>query len=210
MAFGREIPNRAIAADVQQAAPIDRICQKLNGYVHMRTYLLYGLLFYIVPMFVSADEFWSDKTEGFGAMFPVTPEKVGASTSQTTGHAYQSAKGFQNGGALYAITVVSVPSNIKADGFQAFLEGSHNAFVQSMGGDSDKDSVEWLSFGAGRERLAYNFDFIYSGIPFTGQGFWIMDKGRAIRVSVSYMQSLTSEETEKVLLFPESFVILTD
>lgn len=175
----------------------------------MRTQLLSLALLFIVPLYISAGELWSSTIEGFGAMFPNNPEKVGAATSRGPGHAYQSAERFRNGGALYAITVVPVPSSIKPASFDAFLEGSHDAFVKSMGGDPGLDTVSWSTFGDERERLDYSFDFTYSGIPFTGRGFWIMDRGRAIRVSVSYTQSLTPKEIDEALRFPDSFVILT-
>ena len=158
----------------------------------------------------SASGLWSNTSEGFGAIFPETPEKVSAATSQGAGYAYQSTKSFANGGALYAITIVPIPSAIKQSSFNSFLEMSNDAFVKSMGQDPKRAKANWYSFGDGRKRLDYDFRFTCNGIPFRGRGFWIIDRGRAIRVSVSYTESLTSKEAGEVLRFPESFVILTN
>lgn len=155
-----------------------------------------------------ASRLWSSTSEGFGATFPETPKKVSVTNSQMTGYAYQSAKKFTNGGALYSITVLPIPSDIDKSSFNSLLEMSNDAFMKSMGQDPKKAKINWNSFGDCRKRLEYDFRFIYDEMPFRGHGFWIIDGNRAIRVSVSYTERLTSKEEDEVLHFPESFCIL--
>lgn len=158
----------------------------------------------------SASGFWSNASEGFGAIFPKKPKKVSAATSQVAAYAYQSEKNFSNGGALYGITIVPLPSVRNESTFNtfSFLEMSNEGFVKSIGGDPRRAEAKRKRFRDGRKRLDYDLRFRYEGIPCRGRGFWIIDRGRVIRVSVSYTESLTSEEAVEVLGFLESFVIL--
>ncbi len=174
-----------------------------------KTSFMLSLFFAVLSFQVLAAGLWSNSADGFGAKFPQTPERVGAATSTGSGYAYQSSKSFSNGGALYAITVVPIPPNIAKEKPTEFLEASNAAFVKSMGQNPSSAKVKWARFVDDRKRLNYEFEFVYSGVPFKGYGFWIIDKNRAIRVSVSYTKSLSRNEVRETISFLDSFVILT-
>jgi hypothetical protein len=156
----------------------------------------------------SASRLWSNKTEGFAAAFPDTPEKVEAVTGQAAAHAYQCTKSFTNGGALYAITVFQIPSTIKENSLNSFLEMSHDAYLKSMAQDPKKAKVSWSSFGDGRKRLDYDCEYAIKSIPFKERGFYIIDRGRSIKVSISYTESLTSKEANEAVIFLQTFVLI--
>lgn len=174
----------------------------------MKKYLL--LFFCVISSHVLAAGMWSNTEDGFGANFPVAPTRVGAATTQGAGYAYQSSQSFDNGGALFAITVVPVSSEIFKNKSKDFLEASNAAFVQSMGQKLSQAKVKWLKFGGNKKRLNYEFDFLYNGVSLKGVGFWIMDKNRAIRVSVAYTNTLTSQQARETISFLDSFFILSN
>lgn len=157
-----------------------------------------------------AEELWSNLSEGFAAKFPLPPEKINVPTQMGVGYAYQSFSKFPDGGALYSITVIPVDPNILKTKSVEFIETSNIGFIKSMGQDFRKAKTKWTKFGNDRIRLNYEFDFIYSNVPFKGHGFWIPDKNRIIRVSVSYTKNLSTIEQLQAISFLDSFLIHTD
>lgn len=158
---------------------------------------------------VVANGQWTNVEDGFGANFPTTPTKVQAATAQGSGYAFQSVQSFDNGGALYAITVSPAPSKIPKNQSKEFLEASNAVFIKMMGQKLSQAKVEWLIFGDGRNKLNYECEFFYDGILFKGLGFWIMDRNRAIRVSVAYTNTLTKQQVREVVPFLDSFMTLS-
>ena len=159
---------------------------------------------------VLANTMWINEEEGFGAIFPNTPTKTDAATSQAAGYAYQYIQNFDSGVALLAITISSVSSKIAKNKTKEFLEASHSIFIEMLGMKPSQNKVKWLTFGDGRNQLKYECDFIYDGVLFNGVGFWIMDGNRAIRVSVAYTTTLTSQQAREVISFLDSFTIFSN
>jgi len=153
--------------------------------------------------------FWINAEDGFGADFPNPPTRIEAAMSLVSGYAYQSTKSFDKGGALFAITVASLPFNITKEMQTEFIEASNAGFIEFMGQNPSIAKVEWENFGNNRKRLRYAFDLFHDGIPLKGLGFWIMDTDRLIRVSVVYQQSLSKNKAREVISFLDSFVLLT-
>jgi len=167
-----------------------------------------SLFFSVISFQVLAADIWSNLAEGFGAKFPQIPEKISAVTSTGSGYAYQSSKKISNGGALYAITVAPILPNIPKVNVTEFLETSNDAFVISMGQNPSNAKVKWVKFGDNRKRLNYEFDFVYGEVPFKSYGFWIVDRNRAIRVSVSYTKNLSRNKVRETISFLDSFMFL--
>ncbi|WP_410474402.1 hypothetical protein [Guyparkeria sp. TX1] len=156
-----------------------------------------------------ASGLWSSESGRYAAMFPSPPKRVGAATGVVEGYSYQSAKRFNNGGALYAITIIPLPEGINDANSKMFVEKSNDAFVQAMGQNPGDAKASWRGFGDSRERLDYDFRFLFSGVPFKGRGFWLVDRENYIRVSVSFSESLSSKNKDRVLSFLDSFVLVT-
>lgn len=175
----------------------------------IRPGLLFLLLLTVISFQASASGLWVHPSDGFGANFPEPPTKREAAAYQESGYAYQGSKVFENGGALYSITVVTLPPKISRANINRFLEELNSGFIETMGQTSRKAKVKWAKFGDGRNRLSYEFDFEHDGIPVRGHGFWVADKNRVIRVSVSYTKSLNDHEVREALSFLDSFVLLT-
>lgn len=171
--------------------------------------LLFSLLVAVISFQASASGLWVHPVDGFGANFPEPPTKREAATYQESGYAYQGSKIFENGGALFSITVVTLPPQISRAKINRFLEELNSRFIESMGQMPKKAKVKWAKFGDGRDRLSYEFDFELDGIPGQGRGFWIADKNRVIRVSVSYTKGLNDHEIREALSFLDSFVLVT-
>ncbi len=169
-----------------------------------------AILFLVSSVPALASELWFNASEGFGAIFPNAPEKNSVSSSQATSYAYQSVRNFNNGGALFAITISPIQFDPKKGDPMRFLEALNNEFIKLMGQNPNRAKTKWSSFGDGRKCLNYEFEFTYSGAPFKGRGFWVFDRGRAIRVSVAYTASLTPKETGEVLQFLPSYVMHTN
>jgi len=180
----------------------------------MKSYLLpflcVFLFFCVISSYVVAQGLWINAVDGFGANFPTTPTRVEAASSQGSGYAYQSIQRFDNGGALFAITVTSAPSKFAKNRSKEFLEASNVTFIKMMGQKLSQAKVKWLTSKAGRNQLSYECDFFYDGVLFEGLGFWIMDRNRAIRVSVAYTNTLTSQQVSEVISFLDSFMILSN
>lgn len=157
---------------------------------------------------VSGARIWAK--DGFGAWFPEPPVRLDVSTRDTSGYAYQSSKIFDSGGALYAITVVSIPATIQKRKIDSFLSQLNAEFIKSLGANPATAKTKWEKFGDGRHLLTYQFDFNHEEIPLTGHGFWLNDNNRAIRVSVSYTRSLGDQEVREILSFLETFTLLTN
>lgn len=168
-----------------------------------------AILFLVASVSASASEQWVNASEGFGANFPTTPERISVASSQSSGYAYQSVKNFSNGGALFAITISPIHFDQTKSDQMRFLEELNDGFIRIMGQNPNRAKTKWSSFGDGRNILNYEFEFTDSGAPFKGCGFWIFDNRRAIRVSVAYTKSLTSKEIREVLLFLPSFVMVS-
>ncbi|OYY73560.1 MAG: hypothetical protein B7Y40_08930 [Gammaproteobacteria bacterium 28-57-27] len=173
-----------------------------------RLILLLGSLLFAISNISAASGLWVSVEDGFGANFPDKPTKIGAPTSKHAGYAYQLSQKFNNGGALLAITVVPLEAEITKYRAGEFLEASNAKFIESMGGQVNQAKTEWENFGDGRRKLSYEFWFKYNEVPLKGLGFWVMDKGAVIRVSVAYSKSLTKDQALVVESFLKSFVIL--
>lgn len=169
-----------------------------------------AILFLGVSVSALASEQWFNASEGFGARFPNAPERVSAASSQSAGYAYQSIKNFNNGGALFAITISPIQFDLTRGDPMRFLEALNNEYIKLMGQNPNRAKTKWSSFGDGRKYLSYEFEFTDSGAPFRGSGFWVFDNGRAIRVSVAYTESITPKEVREVLQFLPSFVMITN
>ncbi len=181
----------------------------------MKSYLLLffcGLLFIcVISSHVVAQGLWTNAEGGFGANFPTAPTRIEGATSQVSGYGYQSIQSIDDGGALFAISAVPVSSKIGKSNSKVFLEASHATFIKMMGKKPGQSKVKWLTFGDGRNRLSYEYDFFEDDISFKGLGFWIMDKNRAIRVSVAYTNTLlTSQPIREAVSFLDSFMILSN
>jgi hypothetical protein len=174
-----------------------------------KTNFLISMCCILVSFQVLSRGLWNNSDEGFAANFPTAPTRVNAASSQVTGYAYQSAQNFDNGGVLYAITVVPITLKIAKEKSTEFLVESNATFVKSMGQSPSEAKVKWAKFGDDRKRLNYEFDFNYSGVPLKAYGFWIIDRDRAIRVSVSYTKSLASNEIREAISFLDSFFIVS-
>jgi len=192
-------------------AAISRLCgafiaDLLN--IKFRFFLLF--LFSALSFQAAATGIWVSQNDKFGANFPETPIRLDAATKDTTGYAYQSYKIFENGGALYSITVVTIPPEITSNKINKHLQDLNAEFIKTMGQRPASAKVTMGKFGDGRSRLDYEFDFQHDGIPFKAHGYWLNDKKRIIRVSVAYTKNLKTRDAQIVLLFLDSFVLIAD
>jgi len=153
---------------------------------------------------------WKNSENGFRADFPTPPKRKSASSTLGTSYAYQSTKKFSAGGALYAITVTPLPSEIKKDDHSNFLVASNTEFAKNMRQTSSGAKAKWGKCANGLNCLIYRFDYSYSKSPFTAFGFWIINKNRIIRVSVSFSKYLSKEEVREVASFVDSFALLAE
>ncbi len=177
---------------------------------HRRPILCMMLLF--VCMFSStaaSSGLWVSAEDGFGANFPADPTRVDAATAQGTGYVYQYVQSFDNGAAIFAITVVPSLSEAEKKYQKVTLETIHSEALRLIGVPPDQNKFEWVLFGDGKNRLNYEFDCMYDGSLFKGLGFWIIDGNRAIRVSIAYTGTLSNQQIRKASSFLDTFAIFS-
>jgi len=161
-----------------------------------------------ISQYAFSTNLWTNSKNRIGAMFPSSPEMHEAVTSGGTGIAYQSNKRFNEGASLFAITIVPMDKNKLKNGTDVFLKAANSSFIESMGSDPKKATINWTKFGDGRSKLNYDFIFDYSGFKLKGKGYWIYDKNRAIRVSVAYMTTLKSVDIKETVAFLDTFILV--
>lgn len=151
--------------------------------------------------------FWSDEARGFGARFPGQPDRVGMSTTSEAGYAYIFVKKErERGGATYTIMVTPLPIKLTPAFHTKYLEARNRQYVQ-MAIDPASAYSSWDRFGGDRKRLNYKFKYAQDGMTLTAQGFWIIDRGRSIKVGVAYTNDLPKDQLTQTLAFPETFFL---
>jgi hypothetical protein len=151
--------------------------------------------------------FWSDDAEGFGASFPGQPDRVGMTTASEAGYGYIFVRKDQDyGGSTYTIMVTPLPSNLTAALHDKYLEARNAQYVQ-MAIDPATAQKSWTQYGGNRKRLNYKFKYAQDGMTLTAQGFWIIDRGRSIKVGVAYTDNLPAKQVADVLAFPDTFFL---
>jgi len=171
------------------------------------------ILIFIIAFQLSAKaqaaEVWVSRTDGFGANFPSAPQKVGAESSTVSAYAYQSAKEFSSGIVLYSIAVTPLTSDVKPEDEKTYLAQLNSDFVKTMGQDPRVMHARWSKFGTKINRLNYEFDYDLQGVPLMKTyGYWLVDRGRVLRVSVSYTKTLSDKDRRTTLEFLDSFALI--
>ncbi|MEX1138039.1 MAG: hypothetical protein WEF53_01675 [Bacteroidota bacterium] len=156
-----------------------------------------------------AQQLWLDPNSEFAAKFPTPPEKADASTKDIRAYAYQSTKEYDSGAVFFAITVSNPPTKLTQTNGKSVIEESNRHFIESLGQQYNRAKRKWKTFADGRPRLDYEVAFSYSGVTLHAQGFWIHHRDRIIRVSVTYMTSVTDQQRRRSLQFLDSFVLMT-
>lgn len=85
------------------------------------------------------------------------------------------------------------------------MEDAHVAFLQTIGASAENSVTRWTTFGNGAPSLQYEVEFAFNAVPIVGRGFWIVDRGRGIKVSVAYPQALSPESAAVASYFPATF-----
>ena len=172
----------------------------------------YCIVFIVIILLFSnygyTQKIWIDDNGEYGARFPNEPKKINATTTAIKAYGYQCIKQYSNGGALFGFIVTISPEKITDANTKIFLEESNASFIKSLGQDPKNGKTKWGKFGDGRPKLTYELSFTNDDIPFRGIGYWIIYKGRAIRVSVSYMNTLSKKDINQAKEFLETFTIL--
>lgn len=151
--------------------------------------------------------FWNDESEGFGAFFPGPPERVQVSSSVEEGYGYVFAQGEGDlSGSTYTIMVTPMPSQVTPEIYSRYLEARHSRYAQ-MTSDPNSSQVWWSQFGNNSRRLNYEFKYEQGGQRYIATGFWIADRGRSIKVGVSYFDSMAQPNVVEVAKFPDSFFL---
>lgn len=159
------------------------------------------------PTIPSGWIFWSNEREGFGAFFPGTPERVHVSSSAEEGYGYVFAQGEGDlSGSTYTIMVTPLPGQITPDIYGRYLEARHSRYAQ-MTSHPDSSQVWWSKFGNSSQRLNYEFKYEQGGQYGIATGFWVIDRGRSIKVGVTYVESMAQPSIAEVTKFPESFFL---
>lgn len=151
---------------------------------------------------------WVSSQDGIAAAFPEQPTRVGAASQDATGFAYQAAFQFEDGGALASIFIVPTAAQFTGASERAFLNGAHEGFLQALGASQADATTEWDRFADGRTILRYTVRFQYQGSALRGQGFWLLDGQRALRISVAYPVSLSAASIAAAEYFPSTFLLL--
>lgn len=153
---------------------------------------------------------WVSSEGEFGANFPNEPNKIGGETSLISAYAYQSVKEFVGGLVLYSIAVTPITIKVTPEEEKAYLYQVNTGFVKSMGQDPSVTNTKLDKFESGRNRLNYDFGYDVQGVPLMKTyGFWLVDKNRAIRVSISYTKGLSTKDQHAALSFLDSFMLIT-
>ncbi len=151
---------------------------------------------------------WQNEEEGFGAKFRKTPEKASISIGEFKGYAYQFAQNNEDGAALYSITVTPISIKLKDKETKSFLLNSHQSYLSSLGANSNNPKITWSTFHDDRVMLIYRVYYSVGSRHFTGMGFWIKDKSRIIRVSVSMLEGSSKKFQRRARKFLPSFFLI--
>jgi hypothetical protein len=136
---------------------------------------------------------------------------VKATASGGSGYAFQSTKQFSNGAALFAVTIVEqIPSRFQTEKLKNYIEESNNEFIKSMGVNPTNAQTKWTKFGDRRPQLNYDFSLQYKGANLKAKGFWVVDKSRILRISVTYTGKLLKGEIKNITDFLDTFIIIEE
>jgi hypothetical protein len=169
------------------------------------TFLIVLLLMYL--MLFAKPNLWVDSEAKIGALFPSDPEITNASTDIASGYSYSCVKSFDEGFALYGITLVPIQSNTEVDDKKLIAE-SNNSYIYSMGVEYDNANVKWDELNNGQQKLKFSFVYDYQNINLNANGFWIIHNNYIIRVYVTYSDNLKENQIQEILSFLSSFVIV--
>lgn len=153
---------------------------------------------------------WVRESEGFGAMFPTPPSRLGVSSVDVEAYAWQSQFEFDDGGALASVYVARVGYDLDSASQRAFLLSAHRGFLQSVGADTARAQLRWATMAAGRPVLHYEARYAVEGVQFTGKGFWVFDRQRVLRVSSSIPEALSANSAAVAQHFPRTFMLLSE
>lgn len=168
-----------------------------------------ALLFAMSPAY--SQSLWVSNEEGFAAKFPSDPKKVEASSSTKSGYAYQSAKKFDTGFALYSITVAyRIPKLSDTEDLKRYIEKANSGYIKSYGKNPKEAQTSWDQFGDGRPKLKYVADIQHSGIQLRSKGYWIEYKGKILRISVTYNKTLSRRKEKSIESFLNTFIIIKE
>lgn len=153
-------------------------------------------------------ELWLNAEDGIAAYFPTPPERVNVATQDEAGHAWISTVRSGEGGVLYQITVVPISTSVAPVQQRAFLESKARTFAQMVGKDPKTQSFTWATFGDGRKNLVFAFPYEAEGRRVRTEGFWLIDKKRVIKVSITYTVELPTAKVDNARMFLKGFSVL--
>lgn len=153
-------------------------------------------------------EGWLDTDDGIGAYFPELPEKVEVASPDEQGHAWIATEVIDDGGVVYQISVVKIEGSLDESSHSNFLRAKADSFAKSLGVDPSQQALKWTPFGDGRARLNFSMPYVMRERNIRTEGFWIIDKQRVIKVSITYTDDVSQSELERARLFSRGFTLI--